>query len=695
MRRSVETAASVPRRPASLALALPRSGVAFGVAAIVGASVVVRSLAAWHKSTPAYFPDEYLYAELARSLGETGSPLVRGADAGFPALLQPVLTAPFWLVGDTALSYHLVQVFGVLVMSLVALPVYFLARRLDLGAGVALGCAAFSLAVPDFLYASRILAEPIAYPIALAAVAAGTLALARGGTRRQLLFLVLVALAILARVQFFVLPLAYVVAVAAIAVRERAPTRIVRDQALPLSVFALGVAAAATRPGAVGQHGSFLDVDLGVGPTERLATNAFGLAYAGGWLLIPGAVLGLVLALARPRSREELAFGAFAGAFSLGLLGEAATYGDVDRIQERDFFYALPLLALLFGLYASRGWPHRRALALISLAPLVVVAVLPLTFATAAEEKTQAAFLLAAFRLEQALGGPGVGALALAAASSVLVLGALACSFRPRSGAVIVLGLGTAFCALGSLGAAAYDLEGTARVRDRYLPAERAWVVDRGVENAALVRLFRVSGDTYQQLFWNRSLDSLLLLRDVPVSDAYRIERVSIARDGTLVSDGRPVVRPLVIDEYGGRVELDAAVPIASAPTHRLWRPTGTPRLRFVAEGYYGKASLGRSGAFRIWPSSPSGELSGRIAFRAKPDFRTTLTIRGPHARSVYRLVPRRATAISIAVCSRGPWIATFEATESAWDGARFVSTGATTPRWIENPGACARRGRP
>ena len=403
----METAASVPRRPSSIALAWSRSGVAFGLAAILGASIVVRSLAAWHKTTPAYFPDEYLYAELARSLAETGTPLVRGADAGFPALLQPVLTAPFWLVGETALSYHLVQVFAVLVMSLVVLPVYFLARRLGLGTGVALASAAFALAVPDFLYASRILAEPIAYPVALAAVASGTLALARGGTRRQLLFLGLVALAVLARAQFLVLPLAYVVAVAAVAFRERAPARVLREQALPLAVFASGLAISAVRPGAVGQYGSFLDVDLGVGLAERLATNGFGLAYAGGWLLLPGALLGLVLALGRPRSREELSFGALAGAFSLGLLGEAAAYGDLGRIQERYFFYALPLVALLFGLYASRGWPHRRALALVSLAALAIVALVPLTFATAAGEKTQSAFLLGAFRLEQALASPG------------------------------------------------------------------------------------------------------------------------------------------------------------------------------------------------------------------------------------------------------------------------------------------------
>ena len=191
-------------------------------------------------------------------------------------------------------------------------------------------------------------------------------------------------------------------------------------------------------------------------------------------------------------------------------------------------------------------------------------------------------------------------------------------------------------------------------MRDRFLPVERTWVDDQGLDDVALVHLFRATGDTYQQLFWNRSVESLLLHRDVAVPDAYRVERVSISRDGTLMSGGRPVVRPLVVDEFGGRVELRGAVPVAAAPSHRLWRPTGTPRLRFVAEGYVSE-SLANSGAFRVWPASSSGLVAGHIAFSATPDLRTTLTIRSPNGRSVYRLVPGRVTEISIPVCGRGP----------------------------------------
>ena len=90
-------------------------------------------------STPVYFGDEYLYSSLGRSLAETGRPLVRGQAAHFPALLEPLLTAPAWLVNDVGIAYHLTQTIGALAMSLAAVPVYWLARRLGLSAGIGLG----------------------------------------------------------------------------------------------------------------------------------------------------------------------------------------------------------------------------------------------------------------------------------------------------------------------------------------------------------------------------------------------------------------------------------------------------------------------------------------------------------------------------------------------------------------------------
>ena len=63
------------------------------------------------------------------------------------------------------------------------------------------------------------MAEPFAYPLALGAVAVGTLALARPGWRLQLAFLALAGLATFARVQFALLPLCFLAAVLLVGLR--------------------------------------------------------------------------------------------------------------------------------------------------------------------------------------------------------------------------------------------------------------------------------------------------------------------------------------------------------------------------------------------------------------------------------------------------------------------------------------------
>ena len=100
---------------------------------VIAASVIGRTLAAWSRATPIYFPDEYIYSEVGRSIAEHGRPMVRGGSAHFPALLQPLLTAPAWFFDDVATSYRTIQLINVVVMSLGAVAVFWLARRLGIG----------------------------------------------------------------------------------------------------------------------------------------------------------------------------------------------------------------------------------------------------------------------------------------------------------------------------------------------------------------------------------------------------------------------------------------------------------------------------------------------------------------------------------------------------------------------------------
>ena len=148
---AARTAERLEAPPAALARAGTR--VLPLLAALVAASFLLRLVLGWLRATPTFFADEYIYAELGRSLAESGRPLIRGVSASFPALLQPLLTAPAWLVGDVETSFRIVQTLGALAMSLAAIPVFLLARRLGLGQGVAFAVAALALVVPDFVYA--------------------------------------------------------------------------------------------------------------------------------------------------------------------------------------------------------------------------------------------------------------------------------------------------------------------------------------------------------------------------------------------------------------------------------------------------------------------------------------------------------------------------------------------------------------
>src|SRR6266508_4048511 len=178
---AVDVAAPIASLPRALArtferlAAVPASAV---LASMVAVSFVLRELAALTRVTPYMVPDEYYYRTLAHSLATTGQPLIRGHAAHFPALLAPIVTAPFqWF--DPVTAYRLTQAFDVLAMSLAAVPAYLLARRLGLGERLALGCGAVTITSPALFYASFILSEPIAYPLALTALYAGACALDR------------------------------------------------------------------------------------------------------------------------------------------------------------------------------------------------------------------------------------------------------------------------------------------------------------------------------------------------------------------------------------------------------------------------------------------------------------------------------------------------------------------------------------
>src|SRR5205823_13088762 len=134
--------------------------------------------------------------------------LIRSRLAHFPAMLEPLAAAPCWLFHDPTLAYRLTQAENALVMSLAAVPVYLLARRLGVGSGLALAAAALAVASPDLFFASFVLADPLAYPLVLTTLYPAACALSRPSRRAQVPFIVLAGLPALTRTPSAYLPIA-------------------------------------------------------------------------------------------------------------------------------------------------------------------------------------------------------------------------------------------------------------------------------------------------------------------------------------------------------------------------------------------------------------------------------------------------------------------------------------------------------
>jgi hypothetical protein len=668
-------------------LALPRVAAWQAVCTLLALSTLVRVLVAFRRETPMYFPDEYMYSELGRSLATTGHPLVRGAHAEFPALLQPLVTAPAWLLDDVGTAYHVIQVMNALAMSLAAVPVYLLARRVGVGVRLAVAAAVLAVALPDLLYAGWMISEPYAYPLAVLAAYAAVRALERPTPRTQLAFLGASGLASFARVQFLILPLCFAAAAVVVEARDVRFRSLLRYWPV-LVVVALCVVAVVIRGDSLGAYRHLLELDAGWrGALSNIALQSLSLLYGAGWVIVPAAVLGLTLSLVRPTSRAELAFGAFASLLIPAFVLQASLWGDSEQMQQRYLFYAVPLLGIAFAVYAQRGWPWRRAHALGCGGMLVLAATVPLSGYAVKAGKQHATFLFAVTRAEELLGGIGSGALAFGATAGALSAAAAALAWSRRA-TVAVTALAVAACMASAALAASYDFRYDAAVRRDYLPADKSWVDHSGARNVALLYGYGQPREGLEQLFWNRSVRRVLLMPGSPPPDDFAVGVVKIADDGSLRANGRPLAQPLLVD--GGRavVVLRGGRKVAASQAYALWQLTGHPRLARYFNGWYRDGWLANSGSFRIW----GRHISGRIRFAVRRDAGEEpgfLAIRAPETSSASRIAPGTTRTIEITACAQHRWAATFSVLPVTVDSERLLGMRATRPVWIPDAKVC------
>ncbi|HEY3922475.1 MAG TPA: hypothetical protein VGL76_10220 [Gaiellaceae bacterium] len=554
---------------------------------LVVGSAVARGVAAVLHSTPLLFPDEYIYAALGRALGH-GNLEIRGETAHFPAILEPLVAAPIWSFFGTATAYHLVQVENAIFVSLAAVPVYLIARWLELDRRFAFFCAGFALLLPDLTLDSYTSSDALGYLLILTSVLVGLRALEQPTRGRQLAFLGLAILTSLDRLQYIAVVPAYLAAALVLERRRIFRThRVAIFSAVPVVLIAVigGVGYYFAR----GSQGLHLHT-LGVG--HWMVLQAFLLTIEAGVIVIPGAIAAML----RPSGLRETAFAVFVGALCLLTLALASNWAAASgRFKARYLFELLPLLAIAFGLYL-----RRRPLKLLVISSCVVIAgalaLLPLSRYTAAAYKTDSQFLFGVWFLERHLGS-GSASLVVALGATLGCAGAalIALNRFPRSAAmawtIAVLGIFGAF-------AIVQDLSGASAVRAT-LPKDLTWVDHDSQGGATAVSTSsRISWALRDALYWNTAIQHEVLLHGAAPTDSFRAPELEIGRSGVL----RNVQGDVLFDSSSATALLADATRVASGDGLTLWRPAATPRFRLLITDRLSNGWLGSAGSVRAWP---------------------------------------------------------------------------------------------
>lgn len=673
---------------------------AVAVGALAAAAAVGHAVLAWARPTPGYFPDEYIYAELGRSLAEGTGPLVRDAPSHFAPLLYPLLTAPAWLADEVATGYRLVQGLNALTMSLAVVPAFLLARTLGLGRRLALACAALVAAAPTLLYSSWVMAEPLAYPLAIGAAACVVALFDRPTVGLQVALLAFSAAAVFTRVQLAAIPLCYLITVVAVGLRGRRLRALAAQQRLAVGVLGavVAVAGGAGLRGHFGYYPSFTYVQAGlVDALAGTAATSLVLAFSSGWAIVPGALLGTLLAIARPRSRAESAFGVFTAALTVTLVAQASLYGDTANVQERYAVYAFPLVVVAFGLYAARGWPLLRAHALLAAMLAAVAALVPLAGYAAAQGSAQSLLLSAHQGAALALGDVASASLAFALSASALSGLVLVVAWRAPARATVVATVST-LAVLTTLTAAAFSFYQAKRtvLREALLPSDPSWVDHAHVGDVTLlVGLRGARADLHTTLFWNRTVDRVAVIEGAESPDVFAAARVTADAAGRLHDGGRPLRGPLLVDGYGVFATLRDAERIGVAPTKTLWRPRGDAQLALLMVGRYHDGRVAAEGAVQIWPPSPAARLAGwfELELALPPGAPASgVRLRLPGGETVAARVDSGERALLRApVCSAGRWTAVVEADAIAIAHGGRVGPSSEAPVFVADAAACER----
>ena len=374
--------------PARVARALDRSGLArpavASAAALTATVALAGSLLALYAARIEHWfvmTDELLYVKLATAIGTSFSPVpvVHGEPVAVLNQLYPLLIAPLFGALDVPTAFRVAHVLNAFVMASAAVPAYLLAREVvpRVWAHVV---AALSVAVPWMALTGVLMTEVAAYPAFLWALLALQRALVAPSPRRDLLALVGIGLAVLARTQFLLLALVLPLALLAhetweVGARGALRSAVSRHRVLAGAYAAAAlVAAAAAAAGvldrALGSYSAAAEGELmpaGIWQSALVHVDVVGVGLGIVPLLLGAA--WLLQSVVRPASPAGHVFSSLAllsiGALALQVASYDLRFGGPGVVRSRYLFYAAPLL-LIAAAAALRERPRAVSVVAVS-----------------------------------------------------------------------------------------------------------------------------------------------------------------------------------------------------------------------------------------------------------------------------------------------------------------------------------------
>ena len=648
--------------------------------AIFGAAVLYHWLNSRGHVTPTVFPDELLYSKLAQALAAGDGLTVRGEAVFFPSPLPVLAQVPAWLLGSGVTAFAALKALNAALMASAVFPAYALARRV-VRPSFAVVVAAATVATPAMLYHAYLMSEALAYPVFLLACATIVRALERPSTRMELAVVGVSLVACLTRLQFVVIPIAYLlVAMLTPWLAGEGFRAALRRHRLSLSLVTGMLALPLVTGGFVlGTYKGVAILDYApLGVAGWGAFTAVLLAFGAGWLVIPGALLGLV---AIPRRRSEAAFGVLAAVLVVGLLVEAGMIaaGEADRPMERYAIYVVPLLFVSFFAYVERGAPHRRVYVALALVLGCTAWLVPFPARAGTLFAFDAPTFSAYAQLAAWWGHPN----AATVFALVPLAGGIVLALLRLSGARVPLAIGLGALSLMLLsGIPAYAgdravARGTLELRAGSPPD---WLDRSNLGRADYLQLAGGSAHYGWVLeAWNRDFGRAIQL-GVPSYDGFASSTARIDRHGRLLVDGEPLrAGVLVVNDFATRLELRGARVVARPrPGLTALRVPAASRVRSLATGLTFDGWASALARYQAWPQ---GRAPGvyRLTLELPRGFDTReVTLSAAGAKRRLTLGPGQRRTVELPACGRP-----LPPLELAVDHADFVGAGTANARLV------------